>query len=538
MVFCGMDTNAKWRGDWMTDPTTQFVREAFIRFQKGDLAGAEASFRGILAQEPTQIDALNLLAMILTKQKKYGEAIKLLQEGNTLTPDNVVLLSNLGGLYNEVNDPLSAIRVLRKVLRLKPDHIDATTNLGVSFRLMGRISEARIELERALKGQPNHARSRLELAILERNIGNTHDAMIQLRKLRLTYPTDPHLIIQSLLTDKVTPDTPELQQAETIARSALGASSRTSLFYALAKAYDDLGNYSKAMACLVEAKAGSEFFDMEAHRGDYAILKDVFNPIFLQARKEWGNPSDLPVFIVGLPRSGTSLVEQIIASHPQAFGAGELYDLGFLAASFGMKGFQKETRVDPMRITNIAANEIAAVSTQYLEGLLARGTGAIRITDKMPHNYERLGLIALMFPHARVIHCRRSPLDTCLSIYMQDFGHSHGYASDLQMLGEYYQAYDDLMTHWQTVLPLRMLEVKYEKLLADTEGCSRRIVEFLGLQWDNACLGFPQTKRNVGTASHWQVRQSIYTSSVGRWRNYKNYLQPLIETLGSEVDAV
>jgi hypothetical protein len=172
-------------------------------------------------------------------------------------------------------------------------------------------------------------------------------------------------------------------------------------------------------------------------------------------------------------------------------------------------------------------------ATRYLNRLSRRSPGAIRITDKMPHNFERLGLIALMFPKARVIHCRRDPVDTCLSIFMQDFQQAHGYASDLKALGLYYAEYARLMDHWRQVLPLPLVDVEYERLIDDTPAKIREIIDFAGLKWDDACLNFQRTRRAVATSSHWQVRQPIYATSIKRWHNYRQFLTPLIDALGN-----
>lgn len=514
------------------------LQEGLVLHKRGDLAAAESCFRQALDLKNDDIDALNFLAMVLAGQKKYGEAVKLMQRALEIRPQDPVLLGNLGGLLNEANDPLPAIRYLREAVRIKPDHVDAIVSLAGALHSAGRIDEAQKQYDRALKLQPVHARALMGRATLAQNSGRPQAAIDGFRQLRKFYPREVAPLVQILLTAKVTPDLPELRDAEMRVKQQTSVLERSALNHALAKAYDDLGRYDDAMACLAQAKAGAESFDLAAHARDYATIKSVFTRDHLDSRSGWGSPSEIPVFIVGLPRSGTSLVEQILASHPKAFGAGELNDLGFLAAKFGMKGVQADAPVEPERLKSLTAAELAAAAQSYLDGLTSRAPKALRISDKMPHNYERLGLIALMFPKAHVIHCRRNPVDTCLSIYMQDFTHSHSYASDLQMLGEYYCIYADLMDHWRNILPLRILEIDYEQLIAAPEAEVRRILDFLGLKWDEACLTFHRTRRNVSTSSHWQVRQPIYASSVGRWRHYRQHLEPLIRALGNYAEPV
>jgi tetratricopeptide (TPR) repeat protein len=368
--------------------------------------------------------------------------------------------------------------------------------------------------------------------MLEQASGDRHAAIEGFRRLRKYYPREIVPLVQILYTEKVTAGLPELQEAEKRLSEA-AVRDRPALLYAIAKAYDDLGRFDDAMACLLEAKKTAPPFDLEAHRRDYDALKAVFTREFIERRRNWGDPSEVPIFIVGMPRSGTSLVEQIIASHPKAFGAGELDDMGFIAAKMGMKGVQTDVAVDPQRIESLSQPEMVKAATRYLNRLSRRSPGAIRITDKMPHNFERLGLIALMFPRARVIHCRRDPVDTCLSIFMQDFQQAHGYASDLKALGLYYAEYARLMDHWRQVLQLPLVDVAYERLIFDAPAKIREIIDFAGLKWDDACLNFQRTRRAVATSSHWQVRQPIYATSIKRWHNYRQFLTPLIDALGN-----
>jgi tetratricopeptide (TPR) repeat protein len=510
----------------------QFLQQGLAQYRKGDLSGAESCFIQALDQRPGDIDALNLLAMVLAAQKKYGEAVKQLQAALAIKPDDPVLLGNIGGLLNEANEPLTAIKYLHEALRIKPDHTDAIVSLALALESVGRIDQARKQIDRALKQQPAHARALMSMAILEKNCGNPQRAIEAFRRFRRYYPKEISPLVQILLSDRVKEDLPELRQAESLVRESLPHRDSSALHQALAKAYDDLNRYDEAMTHLRSSKAGITPFDMEAHRRDYSVLKELFVPAFMQERAGWGLHSDLPVFIVGMPRSGTSLVEQIIASHPKAYGAGELDDIGVIAAAFGMKGVRADAAVDPERIRALSAAQIAAAAEKYLESLSSRSPKASRITDKMPHNYERLGLIALLFPNARIIHCRRDAMDTCLSIYMQNLRQAHEYASDLRVLGEYYGEYVQLMELWQATLPLRILDVAYEQLIEDPPTQVRRIIDFLGLKWDDACLSFHRTRRSVSTSSHWQVRQPIYASSVRRWKNYREHLQPLIDGLG------
>ena len=236
-----------------------------------------------------------------------------------------------------------------------------------------------------------------------------------------------------------------------------------------------------------------------------------------------------------MPRSGTTLTEQICASHPAVHGAGEITKLRRLAKSIGfshdsLAAFRKS-------VTAINGEQSRALAADYLSYLRRLSPEAPRIVDKLPHNFEMVGFIALLFPKARIIHCRRDAIDTCLSCFMTSFNDKHGYNADLQKLGLYYREYDRLMRHWNAILPGRIYECRYETLIADQEAESRRLIEYLGLPWDDACLRFYEHDRSVNTPSRWQVRQPIYTSSVKRWKNYEGRIQPLIEALGDLADV-
>ena len=308
----------------------------------------------------------------------------------------------------------------------------------------------------------------------------------------------------------------------------------------VAAAYDDAGDYDvafghykagndlKKAASLYQADATSTYVDR---------VIATFGTEFFARMDRAGSQPELPVFIVGMPRSGTTLVEQILASHPQVHGAGELDYMRQITQALPERlapdsvGGQQTFPECAAKIDTALAERIAE---EHLQHLREHSASALRITDKTPSNFLRLGLIALLFPKARIIHCQRDPLDTCLSCYFLRFGQGQAFAYDLDDLGRYYRDYARLMEHWRRVLPSPLLEVPYEALVADQEGWSRRLIAFLGLDWDDRCLAFYRSERQVKTASVWQVRQPVYASSIGRWRRYAKHLGPLFAALGIE----
>jgi hypothetical protein len=276
-------------------------------------------------------------------------------------------------------------------------------------------------------------------------------------------------------------------------------------------------------------------FDPCAHQAGVDQLIRTFDAVYFRRVRGFGISSELPLFIVGMPRSGTTLVEQIVASHPQVFGAGELRDVERIALSLAAHlgndvGY-------PSCLAKAPAEAVRAMAERHLHRLTALAGGSVRIVDKMPTNYLHLGLIATLFPQARIIHCRRGPLDTCVSCYFSYF-RGLPFAWDLEELGRYHRSYDSLMAHWKAVLPLPVLDVSYEELVDNQEAISRRLMEFCGLDWDERCLAFHETPRPVHTASTMQVRQPIYKSSVGRWRRYEAHLQPLVRALSGPPEGM
>jgi hypothetical protein len=308
---------------------------------------------------------------------------------------------------------------------------------------------------------------------------------------------------------------------------------RTHLFFAISTVYRERGEDEKSFLYLKLANQtvrGAIAYDPAANDEGFRRLKTVFARHFLDSIAEAGFASELPVFIVGMPRSGTTLIEQIVASHPAVHGAGERKELGLFLNELGAgHGGEREF---PDFVTDLEPGAFRELGERYVAALRPLAPDAERIVDKMPGNFVHVGLIAAALPDARVIHCLRDPLDTCLSCYEQYFQKAQPYCYDLEELGRFYRLYENLMEHWCAVLPGRILEVRYEDVVRDLEGEARRLIAFCGLDWSDACLAFHETERMVRTASANQVRQPLYATSVGRWRRFERELAPLIAALG------
>ncbi|MDH3412537.1 MAG: sulfotransferase, partial [Gammaproteobacteria bacterium] len=311
------------------------------------------------------------------------------------------------------------------------------------------------------------------------------------------------------------------------------AGSRGDLHFALGKINDDCGRYAEAFDHYQKAnaeRAARIKFDVDAAKAEVTRLMQIFDTGFFNQRSDYGDSSELPVFIVGMPRSGTTLVEQILSAHPEVHAAGELMDINELAG--GLRRRLSSSADYPECVEKIDAATSRKLAGEYLSGLRRRDPNALRITDKLPGNYMLLGLIALLLPRARIIYCRRHPLDVALSIYFTDFRAGHHYSYALEHIAAHFSQFTRLMDHWGRVIPAPMLEVRYEQVVAEPDAQIRRLLEFLGLDWDARCLEFQKVNRPVHTASAWQVRQPLYASSVARWQRYAQHLGVLEAALG------
>ncbi len=457
---------------------------------QGKLDAAGECFRRALILRPDFAEAYYDLGNLLQEQGKFDQAVISYRKAISLTPDYAEAYCNLGSCLRSQSKLDEASTVLRHALSIDPGLADAHTNLAAIYADQGKFDDARGELSRALQSEPDHA-----------------VAWAALASLRKMTAEDDSWLSKAL---RLAPD------------AGLPAEKRIPLQFAIGKFYDDTGQYDLAFAAYRQANALARALHGKFDRAGFTRLLDgviaTCSADVVSRTQAGASSSRLPVLIVGMPRSGTSLVEQIIASHPDAYGAGELVfwndwlttnQAAFLSGRYGQALF-------------------AGAADEYQQVLRRHSADALRIVDKMPGNFVSAGLIHMIFPQAKIIHTQRHPWDTCLSIYFQNLAPAHSYATDLDDLAFYYREYARLMQHWRKVLPAdSFLEVPYEALTDDQARWSRRMIAFIGLEWDERCLDFHKTERTVVTASNWQVRQKIYHTSRERWRNFEKYLGPL-----------
>ena len=505
-------------------------RDADNLLSKGANAEAAAAYRRLLKHEPEDADALTHLGAALLNLGQVKEAIESCQRAIQVAPGASYAYTILSGALRANGFMAESEAAARQALKLKPKDPDALLSLGVTQLARSQVNEAKVSFTQLLKAAPRHANALVGLSEIAKIKGRFNDAEALLKRALHINGDLPGAWATLVTLRKMTPaDSDWLDRVEALLEKKPAPAEEAALRFAIGKYCDDVGDFERAFENYRIGNAISKKiappFDSEryARYADTlmrAYTREALAPIALDPAAETTAPNAMrSVFVVGMPRSGTSLAEQIIASHPRAAGAGELNYWTKVAEEYG-EAIEKGLLDPPVR---------AKLADEYLRLLAGNAPDAIRIVDKAPVNSDFLGIIYSALPNTRIIYMQRDPIDSCLSCYFQKFTAAHNYATDLSDLANYYRTHHALIAHWRRVLPPgTILDVPYEELVADPEGWSRKIIDFIGLEWNARCLEFHDTKRNVATLSFWQVRQKIFTSSVRRWRHYEKFIGPLM----------
>ena len=492
--------------------------------QRGDYAEAVVRLQEVLAADPGHVGALSNLGDALCVLGRYPEAERAYRQAVQGNPKRADTHLKLGSVLHSRGDFAGAESALRRAVKLEPRSPNPLCSLGHTLTALHRTDDARICFEKALRVKPRSTGALCGLARLATMDGKFGDAETLLRR---ALEFDPECIqAHTWLVEqrRMTPaDQDWLERAQRLLKRPLEPIEESGLHFAMGKYFDDIGDYASAFDAFRKANEQRKKISMRYdHAARAAWVDDVvrhYTSERVATPLGGANDSPRPVFVVGMMRSGTSLMEQIIASHPQVMGAGELQFWGIL--EYKHQDWVRGRAPDP--------GVGATLAKSYLEELTRHSGDAARVVDKTPANVDYLGFIHRVLPNARFIYMRRDPVDTCLSCYFQNFINAASFAMDLQDLAHYYREHHRLVAHWRSVLPKEVfLEVPYEHLVTDPEGSTRPILEFLGLEWDPKVLEFHKTERAVMTASHWQVRQKMYSSSVGRSKHYQKYIGPLL----------
>jgi tetratricopeptide (TPR) repeat protein len=480
------------------------------------------------------------LGLVLQREGQLTDALVWLKKAVDLEPDNADLWAWLAELHDELEDPSASLPCWERVLALEPDRVGAHLALGWALQEEGRFEQARAHYETVIRLQPDNGAGYLNLGGLIEEQGDLIGAQEAFRtalRLQPTFPL-PHARLATLLRGKL-PDQDLAALEARLSDEALPPDTRARLLFALAHVVDGRGDYPRAAECLKEAN--SLTVNSNRKRRDYAplehekfvdtIIQDFDRALFDRLAGA-GLPSRRPVFVIGLPRSGTTLIEQILASHSQIHGAGELRlarrSFEAIPILLGLESAPRDS------ISKLDRPTVGRVAKLHLDCLAAiDGNANERIVDKMPDNYMYVGLMTLLFPNAVFIHCRRDLRDVAVSCWMTDF-RSIRWANSPEHIGSRFHQYRRLIDHWQKVLPVPLVAVDYEETVGNLEAVARRLIAACGLPWEPGCLEFHRTERPVRTASVMQVRQPVYSRSVARWKHYEPALGELFAALPNE----
>lgn len=510
-----------------------------------------------LAQLPTAIEALrraidlkpdyaeahNNLGLALADAGRLAEAQNAFRAALQLRPNYAHALSNLGSVQKELGDLRGAVLSTCRAIQLKPDYAGAYNNLGSALKDLGRNPEALACYEKAASLRlPDFETPCVNKSLLLLELGRRDEALqASDEALRVNARSGAAWHARSEMK-RFSADDPDLPRMEALlqesAARGMRLEHRIDLQFALGKAWMDAGDAQRAFAHLHAAnrlRRSTLSYDSRAQSEWMQRIAQLITPDWLTRHGDAGCPSELPIFVVGMPRSGTTLIEQILASHPAVHGAGELPLLWQLVdALAGPPAHAHGPRsAYPHSVGALSDEDLTRLGERYVERLQAHAPGRLRIVDKLPSNFLFAGLIHRMLPNARIVHCRRDPMDTGLSCYTKNFRSGLSFSFDLREIGLFYRDYETLMDHWRQNLPAeRFMEVPYETLVGELESEARRLVAFCGLAWDPACVQFHSNPRHVSTFSAEQVRRPLYRDSIGRWRRYAQHLEPLREALG------
>jgi len=486
-------------------------------------------YQQVLAIQAEDVVTIIKLGNVFLAAERWTQAIPRYEQALAIQPDNALVHKNLGSSLHKVGQWQTAIECFEQALGLRPDYIDARTELALVLRQLGRTEEALVQLEQAIDLKPDDIAAHISLANALRDLGQADLAIERLEQFLSARPTCGmvyhHISMikpkQALIpaVEKLLSH-PHLSQGNAIyCHFALGNIFKGSKSFDQAFSHFLKANTLQREAISYDAKENSQTVDR---------LIKVYSKRFFQGKRQFGSASQLPVFIVGMPRSGSTLVEQILSSHALVHGAGELEAI--IAAHVSIALQLKHANPPPECMSLIDRKMAEEYSARYLQELVLHCPTAKHITDKLPGNFLRIGFIKTLFPKARIIHCQRNPLDSCISIFFHYFM-GLKWSFELTELGQYYSDYQRLMSHWQNLFPGEIFTVQYEELVMDQERVSKQLIDYLDLEWDEKCIDFHNNERVVMTPSNIQVRQPMYRDSMNKWKPYEKHLQPLIEVL-------
>ncbi|MGI9221678.1 MAG: sulfotransferase [Woeseiaceae bacterium] len=514
-------------------PRLKKLQEATQHQAAGEHEEARKLVKEILRNDPDDVNALNTMGEVCLALKRYNDAEAFLRKAVKLAPDFAVAWSVLSAALKEQAKFEEAVDACEHALQLDPDNAELHCNKGNFLLGWGKEEHALGAFEAALAIKPDHAGALLSKGHVLKTMGNQEDAIAAYHASAKARPELGQVFwsLANLKTFRFEPEEIDLMESQ-LAAGKLDDESQFHFSYALGKAYEDQGDYAKAFENYTRGGAlkrkNIKYDPVEfVYQTDKMI--EIFTKEFFAERADFGYSDAAPILIVGLPRSGSTLIEQILSSHSKVDGTAELNNLLQLGYQTGLNRF--DNLKYPESIVNLDKRNITAIGKDYIDGTMHHRKGAPYFTDKMPNNFPHIGFLHLILPNAKVIDARRHPLDSCFGTFKQLFAKGQSFSYDLYELGQYYNCYIRLMEHWDNVLPGKVLKVNYEDNVAHLEPQARRMIEHCGLDWEDQILRFYETDRAVKTASSEQVRQPIYSKSVNTWKRYEAQLADLIVML-------
>ncbi len=515
--------------------------QAICQFQQGRNDEAAQSLGAAVRVAPTRADAWSDFGVVQATIGRLEEAVACYDKAIALKPDHVDALSNRADALMALKRPHDALASYDRALATNPRSASTHNNRGVTLFELCREEEALASYEKAIGLKPDYATAHDNKGLALLRFGRVDEASAAFEAAMKLAPKMGRSYYHFLLSKRFERSDPRLRALEKLAieNSSPDVNERIYAHFALGKALAGIEDYEQSFRHLSQGNAlkrKQSGYDEAESLGYLERTRATCTSDFLGRHYGCGDPSAVPIFVLGMPRSGTSLVEQILASHRDVYGAGEVKDFALALAETGAAGW---ALYRPEIVSQMSGEDFRRLGTKYLQRIQAAAPSARRIVNKMPDNFRFAGLIALALPNARIIHVRRDPIDTCVSCFSTLFIETMPYTCDLAELGRYYRAYETLMNFWRDVLPQGvMIDVRYEDVVADIEGQGRRILDHCGLDWDANCLEFHDNARTVRTASVAQVRRPLYNNSVGRWRRYEAFLEPLLTSLGPSIASV
>ncbi len=466
------------------------------------------------------------------RNERFKEAVRAFEAVLKDMPDHMEANYMMAQMATKLGATRNAVDHIRRALKLGAGQHLIHAAMAEACSKHGLAGEALEHIDKALMLEPENVHTKVLKASILLQLGKMEEAHKLARSIVLANPSDHDAIVLFATSAKFTGTEPEIALIEQAYKDNPRPESLKALGYAVGKMHNDAKHYDEAFAWF---KSAADRFDTEHVQEQMAertrLLREAFSKDLILQKRLTGHPSRKPIFIVGMPRSGTTLTEQILASHPDVYGAGELMALSrinMMIASRDANDAGDYTK----SLHKIDKKTQHILGENYLNTLYGFDKHSKHYVDKMPSNFFYIGLINILFPNAKIIHCTRDAIDNCVSCYTSPLNETHLYAKRLDVLGHYYRSYRALMDYWKDVSPIEIFDMSYEATVEDLEGQARALIDHVGLPWNAACLKFNEAKSQISTISKWQVRQPIYATSVKRWKAYEKHIGPLIEALG------